>query len=196
VSRVRYLTHPQVDIDPAVPVPEWSLSAVGRDRVAALAAAGWLSGTSEIIASAERKAIETAAILGAALGLSVEVRQAMHENDRSATGFLPPAEFDAVADAFFAIPTVSVRRWERAIDAQARIVREMEAVLDRAPRGDVLVVGHGAVGTLLLCHYLDIPISRTHDQPAGGGNYFTFFTSGRRVLHSWRPMEVAPSAQA
>jgi len=79
VSRVRYLTHPQVDIDPAVPVPEWSLSAVGRDRVAALAAAGWLSGTSEIIASAERKAIETAAILGAALGLSVEVRQAMHE---------------------------------------------------------------------------------------------------------------------
>jgi broad specificity phosphatase PhoE len=196
VSRVRYLTHPQVDIDPSIPVPEWSLSTLGRDRVAALAAAGWLSGTSEIIASAERKAIETAEILAAALGLSVEVRQGMHENDRSATGFLPPAEFEVVVDAFFARRTVSVRGWERAIDAQARIVREMEGVLDRAARGDVLVVGHGAVGTLLLCHYLDIPISRTHDQPSGGGNYFTFLTSGRRVLHSWLPMEIAPSAQA
>jgi len=192
VSRVRYLTHPQVEIDPAIPVPEWSLSAVGRDRVTALAAAGWLFGTSQIIASAERKAIETAEILGAALGLSLEVREAMHENDRSATGFLPPAEFDVVVDAFFANPRTSVRGWEPAVDAQARIGREMEAVLARAPRGDVLVVGHGAVGTLLLCHYRKIPVSRAHDQPAGGGNYFTFDRSDRRVLQSWSPMEKPP----
>src|SRR6185295_18990407 len=124
VSRVCYLTHPQVEIDPAVPVPEWSLSALGRNRVIALAAAGWLSGTSQIITSAEGKAVETAEILAAALGLSIEVREAMHENDRSATGFLPPAEFDVVVDAFFANPTTSVRGWEPAIDAQVRIVRE------------------------------------------------------------------------
>lgn len=28
----------------------------------------------------------------------------MHENDRSATGFLPPPEFEAVANQFFANP--------------------------------------------------------------------------------------------
>src|SRR5262245_56960255 len=188
--RVRYLTHPQVEIDPAIPVPQWGLSAVGRGRAAALAASGWLSGITEIISSGERKAIETAEILATALGLTVEVRVAMHENDRSATGFLPPDEFESVANAFFADPNVSVRGWERAIDAQARIVREMEGVLARARRGDVLVVGHGAVGTLLLCHYSNIPINRAHDQPAAGGNYFTFLENGRRVLHSWRAMEV------
>jgi broad specificity phosphatase PhoE len=196
VSCVRYLTHPQVEIDAAVPVPVWSLSALGRQRVNALAAAGWLSGTSQIIASAERKAVETADILAAALGLSIEVREAMHENDRSATGFLPPAEFEVVADAFFANPTASVRGWERAIDAQARIVREMETVLQRSAHGDVLVVGHGAVGTLLLCHYGNIPISRAHDQPAGGGNYFTVRKRDRYLLHRWRPMQEAPSAQS
>jgi len=196
VSCVRYLTHPQVEIDAAVPVPAWSLSALGRQRVTALAAAGWLARTSQIIASAERKAVETAEILAAALGLGIEVREAMHENDRSATGFLPPSEFEVVADAFFANPKISVRGWERAIDAQARIVREMETVLARSAHGDVLIVGHGAVGTLLLCHYGNFPIGRAYDQPGGGGNYFTVLGHERRLLHRWRPMEVAPSAHS
>jgi broad specificity phosphatase PhoE len=173
-------------------VPQWGLSLVGRRRLAALAASGWLFGTTAILSSGERKAIETAEILATALGLMVEVREAMHENDRSATGFLPADEFETVANAFFAKPDTSVRGWERAVDAQARIVREMEAVLAQPQRGDVLVVGHGAVGTLLFCHYSNIPISRAHDQPAGGGNYFTFLRNDRRVLHSWRAMEVVP----
>jgi hypothetical protein len=49
----------------------------------------------------------------------------MHENDRSATGFLPPDEFETVANRLFAEPLVSIRGWERAIDAQLRIVREV-----------------------------------------------------------------------
>ena len=190
-SLIRYLTHPQVQIDPAVPVPLWTLSAGGRKRVYALAMAGWLSGTTEIIASGEPKALETAEILAASFGLDVTVREAMHENDRSGTGYLPAAEFEVVASAFFATPAVSVRGWEPALAAQRRIVREIETVLEREPQGDVLVVGHGAVGTLLLCHYLKIPISRAQDQLGGGGNYFTFLWHDRHVLHSWRPMEMS-----
>ena len=119
----------------------------------------------------------------------IEIREAMHENDRSATGFLKPAEFEEVADQFFAQPHLSVRGWERAVDAQARIVRETEAVLARNRPGDVLFVGHGAVGTLLFCHQAGHPIDRVHDQAAGGGNCFAFTREGRRVLHGWRKME-------
>ena len=121
VSRVRYLTHPEVEIDPNVPVPLWTLSAIGRKRVHALAHAGWLAGTTEIIASGEPKAIETAEILAAALGLAVEVREAMHENDRAATCYLPPPQFEVVASHFFAAPGDSVRGWEPARAAQARL---------------------------------------------------------------------------
>jgi broad specificity phosphatase PhoE len=96
--RIRYLTHPQVQIEPAVPVPDWRLSRRGRERVAALAATNALAGTTHIVSSAERKAVETAEPLAAALGIVIEIRDAMHENDRSATGFLPPAEFEIVAD--------------------------------------------------------------------------------------------------
>jgi broad specificity phosphatase PhoE len=186
---VRYLTHPQVKIDPALPVPTWGLSEVGRMRTEALANTGCLSGTMQIISSGEQKAIETAEIIGRELNVTVEVKEAMHENDRSATGFLPQDEFETVADQFFTQPFVSIQGWERAIDAQLRIIREVENVLARNRTGDVLFVGHGAVGTLLFCHYSGFAIDRTHDQPGGGGHYFTFVKDGRRVLHPWRRME-------
>jgi broad specificity phosphatase PhoE len=191
---IRYLTHPQVKIVPAVPVPSWGLSDVGRIRTEALANAGWLSETTQIISSGERKAIETAAIIAGQLKVTVEVRDAMHENDRSTTGFLAPDEFETVAGQFFAQPLVSIRGWERAIDAQLRIVREVERVLARNRSGDVLFVGHGAVGTLLFCHYSGLAIDRTHDQPGGGGHCFTLVRDGRRVLHPWRRMEDLPRA--
>jgi len=186
---LRYLTHPQVRIDPAVPVPEWGLSDIGSQRVERLAASGALAGTTTIVCSAEQKAIETAEPLAERLGLSLQVRARMHENDRSATGFLPPDEFETVADAFFASPDISVRGWERAVDAQSRIVREVQAVLASAPAGDILLVGHGGVGTLLYCHLAGLPIDRRHDQPAGGGNFFTAHRDGSAVPRGWVPME-------
>jgi broad specificity phosphatase PhoE len=191
---IRYLTHPQVKIEPDVPVPSWGLSDVGRIRTEALANAGWLSETTQIISSGERKAIETAAIIAGQLKVTVEVRDAMHENDRSTTGFLAPDEFETVADQFFAHPLVSIRGWERAIDAQLRVVREVERVLARNRSGDVLFVGHCAVDTLLFCHYSGLAMDRAHDQPAGGGHCFTLVKDGRRVLHPWRRMEDLPRA--
>jgi broad specificity phosphatase PhoE len=186
---VRYLTHPQVAIDTTIPVPKWSLSSIGRTRTETLAKKGWLIDTTRIVSSAERKAVETAEIIARQLNITVEVREAMHENDRSATGFLQPTEFEAVADQFFRDPLVSIRGWERAIDAQERIVGEVELVVAREQTGDILFVGHGAVGTLLFCHYSGLPISRIHDQPAGGGCCFAFEKDGRRILHPWRRVE-------
>jgi broad specificity phosphatase PhoE len=190
-THIRYLTHPQVKIEPVIPVPSWDLSEVGRTRTETLATAGWLSDTTQVISSGERKAIETAETIGGILNVAVEVREAMHENDRSATGFLPSDEFETVATEFFAQPLMRIRGWERAIDAQLRIVREVELVLARNRAGDVLFVGHGAVGTLLFCHYSGFAIDRAYDQPAGGGHYFAFVKDGRRVLHPWRRMEYA-----
>lgn len=189
LTKVRYLTHPQVKIDPAVPVPLWGLSDVGHARARDFARSALMADTTQIISSGETKAIETAQPIAAALGIGLEVREAMHENDRSATGYLPPPEFEAVANEFFAQPSASVRGWERAIDAQARIVREVEAVLERNIPGDVLFVGHGAVGTLLICHYTRVAISRANDQAPGGGQFFTLTKEARRVLHPWRRLE-------
>ena len=187
-----YITHPQVRIDANVPVPEWGLSDIGRARAVAMLDQPWVRPIRRIVSSAERKAIETAEILAEHLDLVVEVRQRMHENDRSATGFLQPAEFEAVADQFFANPHSSIRGWERAIDAQNRIVSEVEMVLG-AGGGDIAFVGHGGVGTLLLLSLSGREITREADQRAGGGNYFAYDIGARHILHGWRPIDrLAP----
>ena len=185
-----YITHPQVRIDAGIPVPEWGLSDIGRARAVAMLGQPWIGSIRRVVSSAERKAIETAEILADHLGLAIEVRERMHENDRTATGFLPPSEFEAVADQFFARPHDSVRGWERAIDAQQRILREVEAVLGTGLAGNVAFVGHGGVGTLLLLLLGGREISRIADQPAGGGNYFAFDMAARRLNHGWQAIDA------
>lgn len=188
-----YLTHPQVVIDPAVPVPRWGLSDVGRSRTHAFAAMPAVARYTRIISSNETKAIETAGIIAAVLGIAVEVLPEFHENDRSATGFLPPPEFEQVANQFFATPHKSVRGWERAIDAQARIVGAVTAALHHDDRKQpTLFVGHGGVGTLLWCHCAGVPIVRLRDQPPGGGNWYAFSLAPLSVGGPYRPMEEAP----
>lgn len=184
-----YITHPQVRIDADVPVPDWGLSDLGRARAQRMLGQPWVSSIRRIVSSGERKAIETAEVLGHHLGIAPDIREKTHENDRSATGFLPPPEFEAVADQFFAHPETSIRGWERAIDAQARIRAEVDDVLSRHDAGDIAFVGHGGVGTLLLLSLTGRAISRSADQPGGGGNYFAFTVPDLRLLQDWRPID-------
>lgn len=190
-----YLTHPQVAIDPDIPVPEWSLSPKGQERIVAALDKPWLRLLRRIVSSEERKAIETAEMIGMAIGVKVEVLPDMGENDRSATGFITPDKFEAAADAFFAEPDKSWNGWEKAADAQSRIVAAVaKALSEPGAESPVLFVGHGAVGTLLKCHVAGLPISRREDQPGGGGNLHAFDFGGRKLLSDWTPIETFDGA--
>lgn len=183
-----YVSHPEVEVDPHVPVPRWGLSDRGRRRAEVLAGRPWLDAVQRVVSSDEAKAVETASAVARPRGLEVEVRPATGENDRRATGFLPPEEFEAVADAFFARPTDSVRGWERAVDAQARIVAALADLVRTSEGGDVLVVGHGAVGTLWACHLAGSPIDRRWDQP-GPGHVLEVDRASASLRHHWRRIE-------
>ena len=191
-----YLSHPQVQVDPSVPVPRWGLSDVGRARLSALAGAVWLRSISRIVSSDENKAIETAAMVAPMTAANqVEIVEGFHENDRSSTGFLPPAEFEDMADKFFGQPETSVRGWERAVDAQKRIVGAVSALLAKHDASQpILFVGHGGVGTLLKCWLNNDPIARAHDQAAegghpGGGNVHAFFLPAMHHIFGWVAVE-------
>lgn len=189
-----YVTHPQVRMDPNVPVPLWGLSDEGRRRAQAFAASGAVPRGAMIFSSSERKAVELAEIIAAASGGIVASEHLMGENDRSATGFLPPDLFEATADRFFAEPETSVDGWERAIDAQTRIVSAVEAALAGVPEDtNVVFCGHGAVGSLLKCHVGRRAIDRAEDQGrtggTGGGNGFVFDLGARQLHSEWTRIE-------
>jgi broad specificity phosphatase PhoE len=191
MSFALYITHPQVQVDPDVPVPQWRLSEVGRARALEAADSVWIKTIGRIVSSREMKAIETADLLATGVDLEIEIFEGMEENDRSTTGFLPPDAFEAAADWFFAHPTESFEGWERAVDAQARIAHAVDMVLaDHDPTTPIVFVGHGGVGALLKCHLKGIPISQSEDQPAGGGNLFCFTLADRSVSCDWTPFET------
>lgn len=147
---------------------------------------------SAVYCSDEQKAVDGAQILASHLSLPITTIAALGKNDRSATGFLPPDEFERVATEFFSRPTTSVRGWERAVDAQARVVAAVEqAISGDETTGAIAIVSHGAVGTLLCCHLTGRAIDRRWDQPPnGGGNYLYYDTARPQDCLYWRPFDV------
>ena len=154
----------------------------------------WIGALRRVVSSDETKARETAAAIALQTGLDVEVRAATGELDRRAAGFLPPDEFERVADACFANPTERIRGWEAAADAQVRMVGALADLFadelgDLAD--DVAVVGHGGVGTLWWCHLAGEAIARRWDQP-GQGHWFSVDRVSRRPLHHWVAFDASP----
>jgi broad specificity phosphatase PhoE len=191
MTHLYFITHPEVRVDLLVPVPEWTLSPFGRERMRRLLDQPWVASLGALWCSAERKARESALIIADVISVVPHVLPALGENDRSATGYVPKPEFEATANAFFAHPQVSIRGWETAADAQRRIVGAIGTLLHATPtERDIAIVSHGGVGTLLLCWLKGCDISRAQDQPGnGGGNYFCFDRATRQVRHAWLPID-------
>lgn len=191
MKTVFFITHPDVVIDPRVPVPRWPLSPRGRRRMKALLAQAWVANVGSVYCSTEQKAIDAAQILAGHLGLDYTTVEALGENDRSSTGYLPHEEFVATAALFFAHPEQSIRGWETARDAQQRIVNTVEGIVERdANAGDIAIVAHGGVATLYLCHLKGCPIDDKEGQPGShGGNFFAFDARSRSLLRGWTPID-------
>lgn len=189
MQKLIFITHPEVVVDPHVPIERWHLSTAGVDRMRAFSRSPVPSNVRAIWSSTETKAIEAAGILAGAIGIGINVSKDLGENDRSATGFLPPNDFEQMADAFFATPEISVRGWERAIDAQERIREAVTAIASRYSDGDLAIVAHGAVGTLLFCALSGLAISRCFDQPFQG-HYWLAPLPDLKPEGGWNP--IAP----
>ncbi|MEW5684136.1 MAG: histidine phosphatase family protein [Pseudomonadota bacterium] len=197
MNAIIFITHPEVVIDPAVPVPRWPLSPVGRARMEAFAEALAGRPVAAVWSSDEQKAEDGAAILAGRLGAPHFVDAGLGENDRSATGYLAPPEFWEVVDAFFANPDVSVRGWETARHAQDRIVSAVGGVDAGSPDGVVLVVAHGGVGALLTAHLQKVTIGQ-EDRPgfSGGGCYLVLDRRPLSLRATWQVVEEPDAALA
>ena len=189
--RLIYLSHPEVEVDPELAVTDWTLSASGRVRLLAASARGWPVGIARIASSAERKARDTAALLGAGV-IPIRIHAGLGEVDRSATGYVPAAAHEALADRLFARPELSADGWETARAAQDRGLAALrEALLPGS--GNLLVVGHGGIGTLIRCALAGLPIDRRHDQPRQGCVWTAQVTMDPaplfRLVSPWQPLE-------
>lgn len=195
MSRLIFLTHPEVVIDPQVPVPAWPLSATGRWRMSQFVERLRAWDLSAVYSSDERKALDGGEIVADALGVPHRVDPELGENDRSSTGYVPPPRFWEIVDAFFAAPDESVLGWETARAAQARIVAAVRrADAAEPPDRDLLVVSHGGVGRLLAAALMNVSIG-DELKPAhpGGGCWLEIDRPGLKIIGDWQAIEDPPA---
>jgi len=153
---IYFITHPDVVIDPLIPVPQWPLSERGRHRMRRLLTRDWIAHIEAIYSSTEQKAVDGAAILS-----------------------------ETTVDAFFASPDKSIRGWEPAVAAQARIVGALERITRIAHGfGPIALVSHGGVGALLLCHLKGVPIANGRAAGYIGGTLLSL-SGARRHTRPW-----------
>jgi broad specificity phosphatase PhoE len=186
-----FLTHPEVVIDPDQPITEWPLNPIGRTRMERFVDLLVGRNVTAIHASTERKATDGAAIVAERLNLPYATHENLGENDRSSTGFIAPPEFWEVVREFFGRPHESIRGWERAIDAQTRIVNAVSDVLRQdETSGDIVIVSHGAVGCLLTAHLQKVEIGReSRPQHPGGGCFIVIDRDAFTLTQDWRAIE-------
>ena len=101
------------------------------------------------------KAVETAEILAAALGVPHEVAADLHEHDRSNVPQMPTREFISSVALFFKRPTELVLGRETAEQARRRMTVAMDRILSANEGRDVAVVTHGTVLALYLAPLLE-----------------------------------------
>ncbi|WP_230530511.1 histidine phosphatase family protein [Microvirga roseola] len=186
-----FITHPEVVIDPEMPIPEWPLNAVGRARMERFVEALAGRNVSAVYASTERKAMDGAEIVAERLGLTYRTEEDLGENDRSSTGYIAPPEFWEVVDEFFSRPQESIRGWERAIDAQTRIVNAVGRIArEDGTSGDIVIVSHGGVGCLLTAHLQNVEIGReSRPSHPGGGCFIVIDRDPLALKQDWRTIE-------
>lgn len=190
MALVYFITHPEVVVDFTTEIESWDLSEKGLSRLEVMLNQSWLSNIGSLFSSEEQKAKTAATRLSQKLRIPIQYIHELGEMDRSSTGPLPPDEFSVVVDEFFHNPDRSVRGWERAVDAQHRIIAAVEQVISVAvPDTNSAVISHGGVGALLLAHLKKAVISRQFDQPAQG-YYFVFDRDTYALVEDWHAIDM------
>ncbi len=137
-------------IDPALPARQWRLSEEGRQRCEELAVRVAALMPMQLFSSHEPKAQETAELVGARLNLAVTPVRDLHEHARENVPFLSPEEIHRSIKEFFRQPDALVFGEESARQTLERFTRAVAGIVAAHQNGDLAIVAHGTVITLLV----------------------------------------------
>jgi broad specificity phosphatase PhoE len=150
------IRHSQSQPEPERPASQWPLTKEGRRRCRTLAERLAANAPDVIVASRERKASATGALVAARLGRPFVVADGLYEHQREHVGWLPNQEFEQAVGAFFARPNDLVFGEETAGQAGARFDAAVRDVLAARPGQIVAIVSHGTVMTLFVAQHAGV----------------------------------------
>jgi 2,3-bisphosphoglycerate-dependent phosphoglycerate mutase len=194
VPKVYVIRHAQVQIDPQLPPHEWQLSDEAERSVQELVMKHTWTGVSAIYHSPERKAADTAAIIGDLLGLPTKVCPNLRELEMK-TGFLSGDEFRRRVAEY--LSGGNDPDFEDYNVAQKRIVNCLQAIIEAEAGKSVAVVSHGRILTVLYSYLLGHRLGEKEWQSIGLPDLSVInletntiesgFFAGKRIVNPLRP---------
>jgi broad specificity phosphatase PhoE len=145
MRRLILIKHARPHVDPQVASEQWTLGEEGRAAAAQLAERLRTYPFARLVSSREPKAVETARIVGEALGRPVEEANDLFEHDRSNVPHMESRAFISMVALFFKQPDRLVLGEETADEAYERFAAAVDGVIAGQPEGDVAIVTHGTV---------------------------------------------------
>ncbi len=149
--RLILVRHSLPEFVTGVPASQWHLSAAGRRRCERLAGRLAAYDLAAIITSEEPKAVETGQIVARILDLPCETAAGLHEHERGVvTDMGNEGEFQDQVARLFEQPDKLVMGYETADQAHARFAAAVADIARQHASGNVAIVSHGTVITLLI----------------------------------------------
>lgn len=145
---------PQIDREHAAHT--WPLSEAGRTSCTSLSDVLEAFGPLTFFSSHEPKARETAELTAARLGASSTAWDNLHEHNRSGVEWMGDTAFQAALTLFFRQPQELVFGLETAEQAGSRFEHAINAIMESAAPGNLAIVAHGTVITLLTARHNQI----------------------------------------
>ena len=148
-AQLLLVRHSSPSITDGMSYRDWPLSNEGK-KLAVRAAEGIAEvSPGQIFASDERKALETAKIIGRHCGVAVEVEPDLREHDRTGVTWRDSATRQRELEALFANPSHVVFGRESGSQALRRLTAAIDRVTVRTP-GPWVLVTHGTIMALYL----------------------------------------------
>lgn len=145
------IRHSSPEYDPEQPACLWRLSEAGRRRCVALAERLAAYDLTTLVTSTEPKAIETGQIVAGILAIRCDSAPGLHEHERpEAAGTADRERFQASVARLFRNPGELVLGTETADAAHARFAAAIARVGEECPSGNLGIVSHGTVMSLLI----------------------------------------------
>lgn len=166
---------------PALPPAQWGLSPAGRRRCRLLAARLEGHEPAVVLSSRERKAIETAQLVGSLLERPYEQVTGLEEHNRSEEPYHDRETFLRLVEELLNHPEKEVFGKETGAEALARFEDAIARIVEMYPVGNIAAVTHGTVLSLFVAAHSEEAAYPFWQQLAQPG-YVVFTLPDMRLL--------------
>lgn len=186
MTKLILFTHPAVNIDPNVPIDQWSLSKKGWEQAwQALDLSLWKE-VNAIYASTELKAYSMAEKIAEKLNLPFDDSHKIYDLGETRNRiFIPPDQFEKAVEEWYHDLDQNINGWEPINIMSKRVSQSIDLLMSENIGKTVAIIAHGGSGTMIKCHIQGIPPLRNKDPHKIAGGYFVADWDSKKIIIDW-----------